>query len=563
MEIVASYPRIDGLNIRAPYNPSYEHILTTDALAFIVQLHRNFNQRRKELLVKRDEVQLKIDNGWKPGFPDATRFIREREWKVAPLPSDLLDRRVEITGPVDRKMMINALNSGAQVFMADLEDSNSPNWDNNIQGQVNLKDAVDKKITFNNFDNGKVYTLNAQVAVLMVRPRGWHLEEKHILIDGEAVSGSLVDFGLYFFHNAVNLMRRGSGPYFYLPKLESYLEARLWNDVFVFAQDYLTIPRKTIKATVLIETILASFQLHEILWELQDHAAGLNCGRWDYIFSFIKKFRNLPGYILPDRAQVTMTTPFLRAYTQLVVKTCHQRGAFAIGGMAAQIPVKNNPKANEAALAKVKADKLREVQDGHDGTWVAHPALVPVALDIFKNNMRSRNQLSVMREDFNTSEEALLEVPAGTITAEGIRSNINIGILYLESWLRGQGAAAIHDLMEDAATAEISRTQVWQWLHNNVTLEDGRTFTHELYEDFRDEEIITIRETIGCANYQSGQYIQAICLFNKLIVSSRFEDFLTLSAYNLILSTNEAQLPLDCGKEFRTEQFVHAIQEAV
>ena len=563
MEIVATHPRIDGINIRAPYNPSYENILSTDALAFLVQLHRNFNQRRKELLVQRDAVQLKIDNGWKPGFPEATRFIREREWKVAPLPSDLLDRRVEITGPVDRKMMINALNSGAQVFMADLEDSNAPSWDNNIQGQVNLKDAVDKKISYINPDNGKVYALNAQVSVLMVRPRGWHLEEKHILIDGEPASGSLVDFGLYFFHNAVNLMRRGSGPYFYLPKLESYLEARLWNDVFVFAQDYLTIPRKTIKATVLIETILASFQLHEILYELQDHAAGLNCGRWDYIFSYIKKFRNLPGFVLPDRAQVTMTTPFLRAYTQLVVKTCHHRGAMAIGGMAAQIPVRNNPKANEAAIAKVKADKLREVQDGHDGTWVAHPALVAVALEVFNDYLYTRNQLAVKREDFHTTEAALLEVPEGTTTEEGIRSNINIGILYIESWLRGQGAAAIHNLMEDAATAEISRTQVWQWLNNKVTLADGRLFTHELYEDFRDEEIITIRATVGSANYQSGQYVQAICLFNRLIVSPRFEDFLTLSAYNLILSNNDMQLSMDCGEEFRTEQFVHAIQEAV
>ncbi len=563
MEIVATYPGISGLTIRAPHNPSYDHILSTDALAFLVQLHRNFNQRRKDLLVQRDAVQLKIDNGWKPGFMEATRFIRERDWHVAPLPTDLLDRRVEITGPVERKMMINALNSGAQVFMADLEDSNSPSWDNNIQGQVNLKDAVDKKISYINADNGKVYTLNQQVAVLMVRPRGWHLEEKHILIDGESASGALVDFGLYFFHNAVNLMRRGSGPYFYLPKLENYLEARLWNEVFVFAQDYLSIPRKTIKATVLIETILASFQLHEILYELQDHAAGLNCGRWDYIFSFIKKFRNLPGFVLPDRSQVTMTTPFLRAYTQLVIKTCHRRGAFAIGGMAAQIPVKNNPKANEAALAKVKADKLREVQDGHDGTWVAHPALVPVALEVFNEYLHTRNQLAVKREDFQTTEAALLEVPSGTITEEGIRTNINIGILYLESWLRGQGAAAIHHLMEDAATAEISRTQVWQWLHNHITLADGRIFTQELYEDFRDEEIVTIRATVGSEAYQQGQYVQAICLFNKLIVSPRFEDFLTVPAYQLILSNNEKKAIVDCGDAITPDQFVRVIQEAV
>ncbi|HUR09814.1 MAG TPA: malate synthase A [Flavitalea sp.] len=562
MHTVASFPRLDGLEIKAPYNSSYEQILTTDALAFVIELHRQFNDRRKQLLLDREVLQEKIDKGWTPKFPEATRFIRERDWKVAPIPYDLLDRRVEITGPVERKMMINALNSGAQVFMADLEDSNAPSWDNNIQGQVNLKDAVDGTISFSNPDNGKEYTLNAKTAILMVRPRGWHLEEKHILIDGEPASASLVDFGLYFFHNAVNLMLKKSGPYFYLPKLESYLEARLWNDVFVFAQDYLTIARKTIKATVLIETILASFQLHEILWELQDHVAGLNCGRWDYIFSYIKKFRNIPGFILPDRAQVTMTTPFMRAYTQLVVKTCHQRGAFAIGGMAAQIPVKNNPAANESAMAKVKADKFREVKDGHDGTWVAHPALVPVALEIFTENMDSCNQLSIRRDDFTTTEAELLQLPEGTITEDGIRSNINIGILYLESWLRGQGAAAIHNLMEDAATAEISRTQVWQWLHNNARLADGRIFTHELYEDMRDEEIITIRETVGNANYQKGQYIQAICLFNRLIVSPRFEEFLTLSAYNLILSNSDRQICFEHGKE-RSEQFVQQVLEAV
>jgi len=557
-----SYSVPGGLTIKAPFNPSYEKILSTDALAFLISLHRKFNTRRKELLLERESLQQKIDKGWKPAFLESTRNIRESNWKVAPLPFDLLDRRVEITGPVERKMMINALNSGATVFMADLEDSNAPNWDNTIQGQVNLKDAVDRTLRFT-AENGKEYKLNDRVATLMVRPRGWHLQEKHIIIDGEPASGSLVDFGLYFFHNAVQLMRNGSAPYFYLPKLESYLEARLWNDVFVFAQEYITIAQKTIKATVLIETILASFQLHEILWELKDHAAGLNCGRWDYIFSFIKKFRNDQGFILPDRSQVTMTTPFMCAYTQLVVKTCHQRGALAIGGMAAQIPVKNNPKANELAIAKVKADKLREVNDGHDGTWVAHPGLVPVAMEIFNEHMTTRNQLHVKRDDFNTTEEELLQVPSGTITEEGVRSNINIGILYLESWLRGQGAAAIHNLMEDAATAEISRTQVWQWLRNQVTLADGRTFTHELYEDFRDEEIIDIRETVGNANYQSGQYVQAICLFNRLIVLPRFEEFLTTSAYNLILSNEDKQVCFEHGIEVKSEQFIQSIQEAV
>ncbi len=562
METLARNTPVDGLTIKAPYNPSYENILTTDALAFLVQLHRTFNATRKKLLVEREHLQLKIDNGWKPHFLEATREIRENEWKISPLPYDLMDRRVEITGPVERKMMINALNSGASVFMADLEDSNAPSWDNTLQGQVNLVDAVNRSINYTSAE-GKAYRLKDKIATLMVRPRGWHLEEKHILIDGEPASGALVDFGLYFFHNAVNLMLHKSGPYFYLPKLESYQEARLWNDVFIFAQDYLNIAQKTIKATVLIETIMASFQLHEILWELKDHAAGLNCGRWDYIFSFIKKFRNFSDFVLPDRAQVTMTAPFMRAYTQLVVKTSHQRGALAIGGMAAQIPIKNHPVANAEAMEKVKADKLREVQDGHDGTWVAHPALVPVAMQVFNEHMKYRNQLHIKREDFNTTEAALLEVPVGTITEEGIRTNINIGILYLESWLRGQGAAAIHHLMEDAATAEISRTQVWQWLHHQVTLSDGRKFTHSIYEDLRDEEIITIRETVGNANYQEGQYIQAICLFNRLIVLPRFEEFLTLSAYPLILSSSDKKICFEHGIEVRSEQFNNAIQQAV
>lgn len=562
MKTLNTYLQPDGVIIKAPHHPAFERVLTTDALAFLVQLHRQFNSRRKKLLLQREELQKKIDAGWTPDFLAETRNIRERDWQVAPLPDDLLDRRVEITGPVERKMIINALNSGASVFMADFEDSNSPNWENTIQGQLNLSAAIDRTISYVNPDTLKEYKLNPKIATLMVRPRGWHLEEKHILIDGEPASASLVDFGLYFFHNTIRLMQNGSGPYFYLPKMESYLEARLWNDVFVFAQDYLGINRKTIKATVLIETILASFQLHEILWELSDHAAGLNCGRWDYIFSFIKKFRNLPGFVFPDRSQVTMTVPFMRAYTQLVVKTCHQRGALAIGGMAAQIPIKNNPAMNKAALEKVKADKIREVRDGHDGTWVAHPGLVPVAMEVFNEHMPSRNQLNMKREDFNTNAKELLEVPTGTITQEGICSNIHIGILYLESWLRGQGAAAINNLMEDAATAEISRTQVWQWLHNGVKLSDGRIFNYELYTDLLHEEIINIRETIGGDQYQKGQFVQAICLFNKLVVQPEFEEFLTLSAYNLILSNNQQQVCVGQGKEIHSSQFI-PIQEAV
>jgi malate synthase len=446
---------------------------------------------------------------------------------------------VEITGPVDRKMMINALNSGANVFMADLEDSNSPGWENVMDGQVNLRDAVNKTISYINRENGKEYKLNDTIATLFVRPRGWHLEEKHVMIDDEPVSGSLFDFGLHFFHNAKTLLKKGSGPYFYLPKIESYQEARLWNDVFIFSQNYCGVPYGSVKATVLVETILASFQLHEILWELKDHSAGLNCGRWDYIFSFIKKFRNQEGYLMPDRSQVTMTVPFMRAYTQLVIQTCHKRGAHAIGGMAAQIPIKNNEKANQEALEKVKADKLREVKDGHDGTWVAHPGLVSLAKSVFDEHMKTPNQINNKREDFICTENDLLLVPQGTITEKGLRHNINVGILYLESWLRGNGAAAIYNLMEDAATAEICRTQVWQWIHNYAKLDDGRVISHELYEDLRDDEIEEIRQTVGTAAYQSGYYVQAICMFNKLVVQDKWEEFLTVPAYELILANDD------------------------
>lgn len=536
------YPVPEGMMIKAPVHAAFKEILTEEALYFIRALHLRFNPRRKTLLQEREMVQQKIDQGWKPGFMEETAPIRNSQWLISPVPDDIKDRRVEITGPVDRKMIINAMNSGANIFMADFEDSNSPNWDNVIGGQINLRDAINKTISFTNMENGKEYKLNKNVATLFVRPRGWHLEEKHIEIDDEPISGSLLDFGLYFFHNAKTLLKNGSAPYFYLPKIENYKEARLWDDVFVFSQNYCGVPYGSVKATVLIETILASFQLNEILWELKDHSAGLNCGRWDYIFSFIKKFRNVPGHIFPDRSQVTMTVPCMRAYTQLVIQTCHKRGAHAMGGMAAQIPIKGNEKANEAAMKKVKADKMREVTDGHDGTWVAHPALVPLAKQIFDEHMKMANQIHVKREDFNCTEKDLLQLPEGTITEEGLRHNINVGILYLESWLRGSGAVALYNLMEDAATAEICRTQVWQWIHNSAKLNDGRMITHSLYEDLRDDEIEKIQHAAGSKAYQEGKFTQAICIFNKLAVQDKWEDFLTLPAYDLILSTDEKKV---------------------
>lgn len=418
--------------------------------------------------------------------------------------------------------------------MAGFEDSNTPNWDNNIQGQINLRDAINKTIDFTNPKNGKYYRLNETTATLMVRPRGWHLEEKHLTCEGENMSGALVDFGLYFFHNAKNLLANGSGPYFYLPKLESHLEARLWNDVFVFAQDYLDVPQKSIKATVLIETILASFELNEILYELRDHSAGLNCGRWDYIFSFIKKFRNLDGFVLPDRSKVGMTTPFMSAYSQLVIQTCHKRGVHAMGGMAAQIPIKNNPEANQKALEKVQKDKMLEVKNGHDGTWVAHPGLVKVAMDIFNQYMPNKNQIDNKRLDIQVTAQDLVAVPEGTVTEAGLRLNINVGILYIESWLQGNGAAAIYNLMEDAATAEISRTQVWQWIQNQTKLEDGRTITYDLYQDLLPSELDKIKNYVGEAYFEKGKFEKAVALFDRLVKDKEFIDFLTLPAYDLI-----------------------------
>ncbi len=510
----------------------YSSVFTEDLVAFLTALHENFNHKRLELLEDRKNIQKEFDNGILPTFPKETENIRKESWKCAPIPADILDRRVEITGPVDRKMIINALNSGANCFMADFEDSNSPTWDNNLEGQLNLTDAINKSISFEN-ENGKKYELNDETAVLFVRPRGLHLNEKNIEINGEEASGSLTDFGIYFFRNAKQLLENGTRPYFYLPKLEHYKEARWWNEVFVFAQNYLGIPQGIIKATVLIETITASFQLDEILFELKEHSKGLNCGRWDYIFSYIKKFRNIPKILVPDRDQVTMTSPFMVAYSKRVIETCHKRGVFAMGGMAAQIPVKNNEEENEKAFAKVSADKEREVKNGHDGTWVAHPALVKVAKDIFDEFMPTPNQID-KQFDYQITEEQLLEIPKGTITENGVRKNINVGILYIESWLMGVGAAAIYNLMEDAATAEISRTQIWQWLKNKAVLDNGKTLTKDLVLEYQKEELQKIKEYVGEKRYESGKFELATQLFDELIFDENFEEFLTLKAYPFI-----------------------------
>lgn len=514
--------------------PDQELILTPEAIAFISDLHARFNDRRKDLLATRAARQEKLDAGDLPDFLEATSSIREGTWKVAPLPADLLDRRVEITGPVDRKMIINALNSGAKVFMADLEDSNSPSWANNVQGQVNLYDAVRRSITYTDPSNGKHYMLADKPAVLFVRPRGWHLEERGLTVNGAPISGSLFDFGLHFFHNAKALLASGSGPYFYLPKLESHQEARLWNDVFVYAQDALGIAQGSIKATVLIETITAAFEMDEILYELREHSAGLNCGRWDYIFSFIKRFRAHAGFMLPDRDQVTMATPFMDVYSRLVIQTCHKRGVHAMGGMAAFIPIKNDPEANAQAIAKVQADKEREVRNGHDGTWVAHPGLVKVAMEVFDRHMPEANQLGMLRADEVITAQDLLVVPRGSITDGGLRKNINVAIQYIESWLNGNGAAAINHLMEDAATAEISRTQVWQWIHHGASTADGRPITLERVRALIEEEMERIAEQVGKERFTTGRYVLAATLFERLVSSDTLEEFLTVPAYDHI-----------------------------
>jgi malate synthase len=524
-----------GIEITGRVTPEFARILTPEAVAFAAKLQRAFGGRRNELLARRAVRQADLDAGKLPDFLPDTRAIREGNWTCAPTPADIVDRRAEITGPVDRKMVINALNSGAKVFMADFEDANTPRWDNNIQGHINLGDAIRRRIDYTS-PEGKAYRLNDKTAVLFVRPRGWHLPEKHVKVDGEIMSGGIFDFALYFFHNAKELLARGSGPYFYLPKLESHLEARLWNDIFVMAQDDLGVPRGTIKATVLIETILASFEMDEILYELREHSAGLNCGRWDYIFSCIKKFRNNKDFCLADRALVTMTTHFLRSYAELVIKTCHRRNIHAMGGMAAQIPVKNDEVANAEAFAKVKADKEREATYGHDGTWVAHPGLVPVALEAFDRIMPTPNQIATKkREDVKVTAADLVKFePEGPITERGLRLNINVAIQYIGAWLAGQGAVPIYNLMEDAATAEISRSQVWQWIRSpKGKLDDGRKVTKAMVAAMIPEEMQKIRELLGPA-FGEGKYDDAATIFADLVNNDTFVEFLTLPAYDRI-----------------------------
>jgi malate synthase len=520
--------------ILGPIREGYEAILSPEAMGFVTALAGTFRPQVDQLLERRRARQEEIDRGQLPDFLPETARIRAEDWRVGEIPADLLDRRVEITGPVDRKMIINALNSGAKVFMADFEDSMTPTWDNLVLGQIALRDAVARTISFTS-PEGKRYRLNEQVATLLVRPRGWHLFEKHVEVDGRQVPGGLFDFGLYLFHNARGTAALGSGPYFYLPKFESHLEARLWAEVFRFAEDTLGLERGTIKCTVLIETILAAFEIDEILYELREHIVGLNCGRWDYIFSFIKKFQNYPEFTLPDRHQVTMATHFLRSYSQLVIKTCHRRGALAIGGMAAQIPIKGDPEANEAALAKVRADKEREAGDGHDGTWVAHPGLVPVAMEIFDKHMPGPNQLERLREDVEVTAADLLRVPEGQITEPGLRSNISVGIQYLAAWLGGNGCVPLYNLMEDAATAEIARAQIWQWIrHPQGVLSDGRQVTYAMYEQLRDEELAKIREEVGEESFSTGNYREAAGLLDRITGEKHCMDFLTLVAYEAI-----------------------------
>ncbi len=518
-----------GVLIRGAMKPGYEKVLTPEAIEFAVELEREFGAERRRLLSRRAETQRRLDAGRKPDFLAETKAIRDGDWRVAPIPPDLQDRRVEITGPTDRKMVINALNCGANVFMADFEDANTPTWNNLIEGQANLNDAVRRTIAFDDPQTGRHYSLNGKTAVLFVRPRGWHLPEKHVLVDGEPMSGALFDFALFFFHNAKELVARGTGPYFYLPKLESHLEARLWNNVFLHAQTRLGLPKGAIRATVLIETIMAAFEMDEILWELRDHSAGLNCGRWDYIFSFIKKFAEDPNCVMPDRGQVTMTTHFLRSYSLLLIKTCHRREIHAMGGMAAQIPIRDDPAANEAAMEKVRADKRREAGDGHDGTWVAHPGLVAIAKEIFDREMPQPNQIARKRQEVRVTASDLLAVPEGTITEAGLRQNLNVGIGYIEAWLRGTGCVPLYNLMEDAATAEISRAQIWQWIRHGAKLEDGRTVDMALCRGILDEELAKLR-----ASNRSGGYEKAAELFRQLTEAPAFPEFLTLPAYERI-----------------------------
>ena len=527
-----------NVKVRGPMKDAYASILTDEALRFVATLASEFAPRVAQLLERRRATQAKFDDGLVPDFLTETRSIRDAEWTVAPLPADLMDRRVEITGPVDRKMIINALNSGANVFMADFEDSSSPTWDNMVTGQVNLRDAVSGDIRFVN-PAGKVYELGDAPAVLMVRPRGWHLVEEHMLVDGKPVPAGLFDFGLYFFHNAKALLAKGSGPYFYLPKLQSHLEARLWNDVFLAAQKTLGVDSGTIKATVLIETLPAAFEMDEILYELREHSAGLNCGRWDYIFSYIKTFKNRAEFVTPDRGLIGMTQPFMRAYTQLLIKTCHRRNVHAMGGMAAQIPIKNDPDANEAAMAKVRADKLREASDGHDGTWVAHPGLVPVARAIFDDAMPEQNQIDNKRHDVTATAADLIAVPTGARTEQSVRHSLRVAVQYLEAWLGGSGCVPLYNLMEDAATAEISRTQVWQWIKHGAALDDGRPVTVERFNQLLNDEMVRVKAEVGDERFATGRYEEARALFARLTADDTCSDFLTIPAYRQLLTLND------------------------
>jgi malate synthase len=524
----------EGIEFTAEIPEEFEQILTPEAVAFVAKLSREYRGRVVELLDKRAERQERISSGEMPDFLAETRDIREGDWKIAPIPDDLQDRRVELTGPPDRKMTINALNSGASCWMADFEDANCPTWHNMLESQLNMKEAIEGTISFDDPSSGKRYQLHEDTAVILARPRGWHLFEKHMLVDGEQVPGGLFDFGLYFFHNAQTLLDNGSGPYFYLPKMESHLEARLWNDVFELAQDELGIPRGTIKATVLIETILATFEMHEILYELREHSAGLNCGRWDYIFSYIKKFRE-EDMLLPDRNSVTMTVPFMRAYSLLTIKTCHQRGAHAMGGMAAQIPRSDDPEWTEFANNKVREDKEREAQDGHDGTWVAHPGMVGLAREAFDEYMPQPNQLDKI-PDVDPSSEDLLEKPEGNITMDGFRNNISVGVQYLAAWLAGRGAVPVFNLMEDAATAEISRAQVWQWIHHDRgILEDGTEVTEDLFTTTLEEELDRIKnDIVGPERWETDEFGNAAQLFARISTDDKFVDFLTLPGYEYL-----------------------------
>jgi len=520
----------NGVILRGAMRPSDEAVLSPEAIAFAVALEREFGPERRRLLACRRALQKRLDAGWKPDFLPETRAIRDADWRVAPIPAELRDRRVEITGPTDRKMVINALNSGANVFMADFEDACTPSWENLIDGQRNLRDAVHRSIAFDDPKTGRRYALKPDPAVLFVRPRGWHLPEAHLLVDGEPMSGALFDFALFFFHNARELLARGSAPYFYLPKMESHLEARLWNSVFLYAQARLGLPKGSVRATALIETIMAAFEMDEILYELRDHSAGLNCGRWDYIFSCIKKFAEDPHYLLPDRGQMAMTSHFLRSYSLLLIQTCHRRGIHAMGGMAAQIPIRDDPAANAEAMAKVRADKEREANDGHDGTWVAHPGLVPIAREAFDRVMPEANQIARKRDDVKVTAADLLAVPEGTVTEAGLRQNVRVGIGYIEAWLRGSGCVPLYHLMEDAATAEISRAQIWQWIRHGARLGDGRPADRALFSAILAEELSALHRTSPAGN----RLEDAARLFQELTDAPRFPEFLTTGAYVMI-----------------------------